>query len=114
MLRSRIRGALHEVPQVKEILEAADAATALEFLALGAVSFIILDLRLHQSSGFEVLAAASKLGSRPEVLVFTHDSHSEVRERCLASGAAGFYDKAYGIEPLIERLAGLAGGLGAL
>lgn len=110
-LRSRIHRALLELPQVVEIQVADDAATALKFINLRTVGFIILDLSLRQSSGFEVLAAVSKLANPPEVLVFTSDSSGEVRTRCLAAGAIGFFDKASGIEPLMERLAELAGGL---
>jgi two-component system OmpR family response regulator len=55
---------------------------------------IILDLQLHQGSGFDVLKTLRQDGPAPLVLVLTNHASVQHREKCLEAGADYFFDKA--------------------
>lgn len=54
----------------------------------------IVDLVLHQGSGFSVIEVASRQPSRGEIVAFSGYASSGVRQRCLQLGASAAFDKA--------------------
>ncbi|MEJ2639735.1 MAG: response regulator [Desulfosarcinaceae bacterium] len=84
-----------------------DGKTALELLAEVPVPAIILDLRLPDLYGTEVLREIKR--SRPEtvVLILTGHGTETDRQRCLALGAHAFMNKPLDIDRLLAILAGI-------
>ena len=108
LLRRLMRERLEEIPNVRVIGEAANAADALEAIFRLTPDVVILDLHLPAGSGLHVLEQIKAPPSSPRVVVFTAHAHEPLRSRCLALGADGVFDKAYQTEDmyaLIERWA---------
>ena len=55
---------------------------------------LILDLHLRQGSGFGVLRALPRAGTRPKVIVLTNYGITQYRREAEALGATAFLDKA--------------------
>lgn len=84
-----------------------DGKTALELLAEGPVPAVILDLRLPDLYGTEVLREIKR--SRPETVVLILTGHgTEIdRQRCLSLGAHAFMNKPLDIDRLLAIMAGI-------
>lgn len=54
---------------------------------------IILDIRLRQGNGFQVLQSIKKPGQPPTVIVLTNFAYTQYRKRFLDAGADYFFDK---------------------
>lgn len=80
-------------------------ATALARLEGGAADLVIVDLELRQGNGFGVLrqlqADPGRFG-RPRVIVFSTYNHRAVQQRCAGLGAEAFFDKAQGLDALLD------------
>ncbi|MBT8318326.1 MAG: response regulator [Lutibacter sp.] len=75
---------------------------AITYLNNNNPSDIILDLRLPDGNGVDILKYIQKKDIKPSVYVFT--SSSELEQTCLRLGADGFFDKAEGTEQLIKTI----------
>lgn len=82
-----------------------DGQTALDALANVSVPAVILDLRLPDLYGIEVLKAIKK--GRPEttVIVLTGHGTEKDRQACMALGAHTFMNKPLDIERLLAIMA---------
>ena len=69
----------------------------------------IVDITLREGNGLGVLAGLKNDG-RPygKRLVFTNSANSALRDRALALGADGFFDKSRDMDNLIDRIQALA------
>jgi DNA-binding response OmpR family regulator len=79
-----------------------DGRTAIAQMALAPVPLVILDLRLPDLYGVEVLTRIKQ--DRPETMVVIITGHgTEVdRQRCLAAGAHAFLNKPVDINRLVD------------
>jgi DNA-binding NarL/FixJ family response regulator len=106
-MRQRLVAALEEVPGLRILgwVDSADEATAaIERLR---PHLVVLDLRLTQGSGLLVLEAVKRLDAAPAVAVVTNYPHEQYRARCAKLGADFFFDKAKGLDGLLEAVRGL-------
>lgn len=107
LLREVLGDLIGELAGVRLHGEAAGEEAALAQLAAQPADLVIVDLELRQGSGFGVLrelqADPARYG-RPRALVFSTYAHPAVRQRCLALGAAAFFDKAEGVDALVDYL----------
>jgi DNA-binding NarL/FixJ family response regulator len=115
-MRQRLIAALEEVPGVRVVgwADGADEATAT--IRRLQPHFVVMDLRLAQGSGLFVLESIKRLESPPVVAVLTNYPHEQYRARCAELGANFFFDKAGGLDGLLEacrRAAGVAEDQGA-
>lgn len=85
-----------------EVIEAVTGAEGLQ--RIGEADVLLLDVRLPDQDGFEVLA---RLGQPPPVPVVMMSAHcsDEMRERALALGCAGWLQKPFAPEDLPDVLA---------
>jgi DNA-binding NarL/FixJ family response regulator len=108
-MRERLTEALEEVSRVRVVgwAEGADEATA----AIKRLKprLVVLDLQLAQGSGLYVLAAIKRLADAPLVAVLTNYPDEAYRTRCVELGADYFFDKAAGLDGLLEAVRGSAG-----
>jgi two-component system, OmpR family, response regulator TctD len=86
---------------------AADAATAEALMAATDYDAIVLDLRLPDKHGLEVLADLRKAGKRTPVLVLTAQGSLQDRVKGLNVGADDFLTKPFELEELEARLGAL-------
>lgn len=73
--------------------EAASVADALARLPTGRPDAVLVDLRLPDGDGFEVIRAAKALTPTPVVVVLTSYAYPQLEARGLAAGADWFLDK---------------------
>jgi DNA-binding NarL/FixJ family response regulator len=77
---------------------------AKEFLKSNNPDIIILDLRLTDGSGFDILDHLQSKTEKPIVYVLSSYNLTSIREKCIELGADGFYDKSSDYFSLIERI----------
>ena len=89
--------------------EAANGIEAVRLLASAEVHVLLVDLRMPDMTGLEVLAFWRTRGSAAprRALIVSQDISSRDREKGLAGGAAGFLLKPVSSAVLAEALAGL-------
>lgn len=86
---------------------ASDAGTAESLLAGNDYDAIVLDLRLPDKHGLNLLADIRKAGNRTPVLVLTAQGSLQDRVKGLNVGADDFLTKPFAIEELEARIAAL-------
>lgn len=96
-----VRGAVHAWLEDEHfhITEAMSGADALELLAQERFDCVVLDLRLNDMGGVDVIEAAQSMGNNPAWLVFSgnlgEDSYQELR-------ALGIADDAILLKPIFD------------
>lgn len=69
---------------------------------------VLLDLRLPQKDGFEVLREIKEKGAGVPVLILTALQKRAYEQRCRELGAAGYYQKPFDLKRLARRIEELA------
>ena len=107
-MRQRLVELLEEVPGawVVGVADGADEAVA-EIRSLRP-RIVVLDLRLAQGSGLSVLETVKRHKRPPVVAVLTNYPYEQYRARCAELGADYFFDKAAGLDGLLQAVRGLA------
>jgi DNA-binding NtrC family response regulator len=82
-----------------------DGKTALDTLAKGAIPAVILDLRLPDLYGTEVLETIKKYWPETTVIILTGHGTEKDKQACLALGAHSFMNKPLDIERLLTIMA---------
>ncbi len=81
--------------------QAASCNEALDCLETEVPSVLIVDLRLPDGSGFEIIEKASQLEPKPMIIVLSNFGLKKFRERALSLGASYFFDKTEEFDLLI-------------
>ena len=84
--------------------EARDGATAIERCRELKPEMIILDLRLPEVSGLEVLKVIHKELPLTKVIIFTGSLSEETLHTTLQNGAIAYVEKAYGLDELQKAI----------
>jgi DNA-binding response OmpR family regulator len=105
-----IEDSAHTVTQLRELFGRASfpsdvAVVTTEDEAVNAIierrpDFVVLDIRLQQGTGFNVLRKMTGLDPKPPVAVFTNYAFPRYRDYALLTGADYFLDKAVDFESL--------------
>jgi len=93
IVRTRLVAMLVETRGVEVAGEAASVADALARLPAKRPDAVLVDLRLPDGDGFEVIRAAKSLTPTPVVVVLTSYAYPQLEARGLAAGADWFLDK---------------------
>lgn len=96
---------LDDIEGVVVCARAAGEQEAVSKLAEAPVDLAIVDLELNEGSGLGVLKRVSETEPdtvRPRAVVFSSYAHSVVQARCAALGAEAFFDKADGMDELMD------------
>jgi DNA-binding NarL/FixJ family response regulator len=93
LVRERLLELLEGIPETRVTGTAAGADQAIEEILAGRPDVVLLDLRLAQGSGFDVLRALQE--TAPEIDVYMLSSFASEPYRRLAArlGARDFFDK---------------------
>jgi DNA-binding NarL/FixJ family response regulator len=94
VVRTRLVAMLGELRGVHVAGEAASVADAVAQLPAGHLDAVLVDLRLPDGDGFDVIRAAKALTPPPAVVVLTSYAYPQLRTRSIAAGADWFLDKA--------------------
>jgi len=101
-MRGRLAAALTEVPGVRLLGWADGAEQAVQEIERLRPDFVVLDLRLAEGSGLFVIEAIKRRKLPPLIAVLTNHPHAQYRARCEELGADFFFDKAAGLDGLVE------------
>ena len=107
LVRLRLAGMLRDLWDVEQVFEAGTVAEARELLAGAKPHLVVVDMRLPDGDGLEVVAAAKRLTPRPAVVVLTNYAYDQLRSTCLEAGADLFLDKRTEFDRLPAIVAGL-------
>lgn len=99
-IRDNLVPAMTELAGLSVIATADTAGGAIEALQehREAWQLVVVDLFLKQGSGLTVIRACQGRQSFQHVLVLTNYATKEMRQRCLALGADGIFDKSTELE----------------
>lgn len=100
LIREVIRDMLALLPFSTTIEEAADVPQALSILSRWQPDVVTLDLQLPGGSGLDVLRAIKQAGLSSTVITLTSLADPQIRQACLAAGAAFFLEKSSEMEKL--------------
>lgn len=90
LIREGIAAVINDQPDMQVIAEAATGSAAVEQFRLRSPDIVLLDLRLPDTSGIQVILALKKLSGSVRVIVLTtFDGDVEIR-RALEAGARGY------------------------
>lgn len=104
LVRQSLGAILCEMAGVKVVGGAEDEFSALELLQREQPDLAIVDLQLRSGSGIGVLQALLRQPDRfghPRAVVFSSHGQRVIRERCLALGVEGFFEKASQLDDLL-------------
>lgn len=97
---SGLESMLSEVEGVRVAGRAQDVRGAVEAIQRLQPDFVILDIRLIDGSGIDVLKEIKKKDPSPTVLVLTNYPYPQYRKKCLDMGAEYFLDKVTEIDKI--------------
>lgn len=110
LVRQRLVDMLHELEEsgaIEVVGRAWDARGAVEAIRDLRPDVAILDVRLAEGTGIEVLQAIKKDVSSPVVIMLTAFPYPQYRKKCLEAGADYFFDKLTEFERVAEVVAAL-------
>jgi DNA-binding NarL/FixJ family response regulator len=108
LVRSGIRGLLDLTPDIRVVAEAADGAAAVAVLADAQPDVLLLDVRMPQCSGIELLRAQK--GKLPPTILLTTFDDDDVLLDGMSAGARGFLLKDISLERLAAGIRSVAAG----
>jgi len=108
LLRERIKSLVLTVREVEIVGEAADGMEALKLIEDTDPDLAILDIRMPELSGIDVLKKIKESGRRTKVCILTNYPYPQYKERCMAEGADYFFDKNKDFQKITTMIAELA------
>ena len=103
----RLLRALGEISGIEIIARARTGTEALQALREMRPEVVILDIRMPEGSGIDVLKGMQRDNLTPITIVLTNFASSQYRKKCLQLGARFFFDKSADFTQVSEVLNGL-------
>ncbi len=108
LVRSGIRGLLDLTPDIRVVAEAANGLEAVGVIAANPADILLLDVRMPQCSGVELLQRQQ--GQLPPAILLTTFDDDEALFDGMRAGAKGFLLKDISLERLAEGIRSVAAG----
>lgn len=108
-IRQRVVEAVSEIETAQVIGAYGSAAFAIQGLKQSRPDIVILDDRLQQNGGLEVLRFLKAKYPDVKVIVFSGCAEPYQRDTFLGAGAHAFFAKAAGCEAILDMIRGLPG-----
>ena len=105
LLRPRLEAMLGSIAGARLIGQAAGAQQAIGAILADTPDVVVLDIRLEEGTGFDVLRALQKSAPQVVVYVLTNFPTEPYRRKAESLGARGFFDKSGEFERLRDALA---------
>ena len=105
LLQELLGEMLTEIDNVEIAAQAMGESEALDQLASAAFDLAIVDIELNEGSGMGVLRQLREAPERfckPRTIVFSSHGQPAIRRHCAALGAEAFFDKANGMDELLD------------
>ncbi|WP_028104995.1 response regulator [Pseudoduganella violaceinigra] len=108
LVRSGIRGLLDLTPDIRVVAEAADGAEAVAVIAQAQADVLLLDVRMPNASGIDLLRSA-QVDLPPTILLTTFDDDDALFDG-MRAGARGFLLKDISLERLADGIRSVVAG----
>ena len=108
MLRERIKESLKDIKEVEIVGEAKNGIEAIKIIKEKNPDFVLMDIRMPELNGIEVLKKMKETGSKSKVCIFTNYPYSQYKEKCMAEGADYYFDKNTDFQEIKNLIAQLA------
>jgi len=93
VIRERLRDMIMELDHNTQVYEATTAVEAIAGIVEKQPELVVLDLKLEQGNGLDVLRVVKEKMPASRVVVFTNQASQPYRKKCMAMGATDFFDK---------------------
>ncbi|MDP1623555.1 MAG: response regulator transcription factor [Bacteroidales bacterium] len=100
MIRERIKNLVRNFTEVSIVGEAGNGKTAMEMIRKFDPDLLLLDLRMPEMGGMDVLKGMKEANMRTKVCILTNYPYPQYRDKCLALGADYFLCKSDDFEKL--------------
>lgn len=106
-LRERLSRLVGKRKDVAVVGYAATARDAVDGIRRLKPDVVLLDIRLDQGNGLDVLKQVKRGNDSPVVIVLTNYAYDQYRDRFMASGADYFFDKSAELDLMLQALESL-------
>lgn len=103
-MRERLREIVGDIEGAHVVGDAGTPATAIEGILSLKPACVLLDYRLEQGTGLDVLRAVASHAPGTTFVVLTNDPDPQYRRACLAAGAHHFFDKSSEFQRIAQVL----------
>jgi DNA-binding NarL/FixJ family response regulator len=110
LLRSGLRQAVEQHPNLTFAAEAASGAMALQRTAESKPDLVVMDIHLPDMDGIEATRQLLELHPSAKVIIFSADASRELVDRALQAGACGYILKKSVAEELLQAMQLVLGG----
>jgi DNA-binding NarL/FixJ family response regulator len=93
LLRDRIKSLLNDLKENLVVYEAENGVDALQLIEDKKPDFAILDIRMPEMNGIEVLKKIRELKIKVKVCILTNYSYPQYKRKCFEAGADYFLSK---------------------
>ena len=100
LLRDRIKSTLKSIDDMLVIHEAENGEEALQLIREKEPDLAILDIRMPELNGIEVLKKIRELKIKVKVCILTNYPYSQYKKRCFEAGADYFLSKTEDFEKI--------------
>jgi len=107
LLRDRIRSLLNSINHNSVVFEAENGAEALKLIREKEPDLAILDIRMPEMNGIEVLKKIREMKMKTKVCILTNYPYPQYKRRCFEAGADYFLCKTENFEDLNIVITGL-------
>jgi DNA-binding NarL/FixJ family response regulator len=107
LMRERIRETISIFKQVNIVGEAETGSEALEQMDKLEPDLVILDIRMPELNGLEVLKAYRSRNKTTKILMLTNYAYDQYKDRAFENGADFFYSKSDDFDKLLSIVADL-------
>ena len=110
LLRDLFAQYVELLPDVEYLGSSGDGKEAIEKALTLKPDILILDLRLPEVNGLEILVLLSRKLPDTRILIFTGSTSQQSIEMAVRCGAAGFVEKSFGLDALKKAIEAVARG----
>ncbi len=108
LLRDRIKESLKDLKEIEIVGEAKNGIEAVSIINDKNPDMVLLDIRMPELNGIQVLKEIKNNGRKPIMLVFTNYPYSQYKKKCIIEGADYFLDKNVDFQEVKDLIAQLA------
>lgn len=96
----RVLALISELNDIQMVGQAKTLREARKMIQLLKPQAIILDIKLPDGNGIQMLKEIKSNSPMPKIVVFSNHTHPNFRKRCLEAGADSFFDKSTEFEKI--------------
>jgi DNA-binding NarL/FixJ family response regulator len=104
LVRAGLKALVAQLPEVSEILEAADGQEAVEAVAAHHPEVVLMDIATPLMNGFEATAQILRIAADTKVIILSMHQSGQLVQRALRAGARGYLVKSAAVADLRDAI----------